>query len=116
MSAGSKGDPERPDLGIDQFLGDPTRDLDEWRALWERDTPFPLRSDRGFLGRLLVAAKRLLRPLVKVPQNDLWERQRVFNLLTLEWIGGIQGQLARLDALEARIQALETFPGEDFTR
>jgi O-antigen chain-terminating methyltransferase len=33
---------------------------------------------------VLVAWKRLLRPLVKVPQNDLWERQRIFNVVLLE--------------------------------
>ena len=30
-----------------------------------------------------MAFKRLLRPLVHVPQKDLWERQRVFNLILL---------------------------------
>jgi SAM-dependent methyltransferase len=74
-----------PALG--DFLGEPTRDLARWRWLWEGDRPFPIRSHRGLLGPLLVAAKKLLRPLVKVPQNDLWERQRVFNLLLLEWLG-----------------------------
>jgi SAM-dependent methyltransferase len=36
-----------------------------------------------------VAWKRLVRPLVKVPQNDLWERQRIFNLILLEHLGRV---------------------------
>ena len=33
---------------------------------------------------MLVAFKRLLRPFVSLPQSDLWERQRVFNLILLD--------------------------------
>ena len=75
---------EEDDLSIEDFLDDPTRDLSAWRRLWRRDLPFPIRSHRGLLGRVLVALKRLFRPLVSVPQNDLWERQRVFNVILLE--------------------------------
>jgi O-antigen chain-terminating methyltransferase len=69
---------------IDDFLVDPTRDLEDWQWLWKGDHAFPVRSHRGLAGRLLVFFKRLFRPLVKVPQNDLWERQRTFNLILLE--------------------------------
>ena len=69
---------------VENFLGDrPTRRLEDWRDLWERDVPFPIRSHRGVAGSLLVAFKRLLRPFVRLPQTDLWERQRVFNLILL---------------------------------
>jgi SAM-dependent methyltransferase len=68
---------------IDEFTGPPTRDLSAWRWLWEGDHAFPIQSHRGPLGRLVVWFKRLVRPWVKVPQNDLWERQRVFNLVLL---------------------------------
>ena len=68
---------DRPDPTLDDFLGEPTRDLSDWRWLWKGDREFPIRSHRGVFGRLLVRIKRLFRPLVKVPQNDLWERQRV---------------------------------------
>ncbi len=67
-----------------EVLGASTRDLSAWRKLWEDDRPFPIRSHRGLLGGLVVAVKKLLRPLVKTPQNDLWERQRIFNLALLE--------------------------------
>jgi O-antigen chain-terminating methyltransferase len=80
----SADSPERRSPSVDDFLVEPTRDLDDWRWLWKGDHPFPIRSHRGPLGRLLVAAKRLFRPLVKTPQNDLWERQRIFNLILLE--------------------------------
>lgn len=92
----AKGDnstvPRSP--GLDDFLVEPTRDLDDWRWLWSGDHAFPIRSHRGLLGRLLVGFKRLLRPLVKTPQNDLWERQRTFNLILIE-------HLARLEAARA---------------
>ncbi len=83
MSSGLEG-PERRAPSIDDFLVEPTRDLSAWRWLWSGDQPFPIRSHRGLLGRLVVGLKRAFRPLVKVPQNDLWERQRTFNLILLE--------------------------------
>lgn len=70
---------------IEDFLDRPTRELADWRWLWAEDRPFPIRSHRGrWLGRLLVAGKRLLRGLVKAPQADLWDRQRVFNLILID--------------------------------
>jgi SAM-dependent methyltransferase len=84
MTASGTDSKERRSPSIDDFLADPTRDLADWEWLWKGDVPFPIRSHRGPLGRFLVAVKRLFRPLAKVPQNDLWERQRVFNLILLE--------------------------------
>lgn len=101
MSDGGAGEGggARPDgpRRVDEFLGEPTRDLGAWRWLWTEDVRFPVRSHRGLLGRLLVLFKRLLAPLVRTPQNDLWERQRVFNLIALEHL-----QELRDDALRAR--------------
>nr|HRC85683.1 hypothetical protein [Thermoanaerobaculia bacterium] len=106
----SSGEEARRPPTIDDFLAEPTRDLSRWRWLWEGDHPFPIRSHRGPFGRLLVAAKKLLRPFVKLPQNDLWERQRVFNLILLEWLetrdrlslaerlGHLEGELAERSA------------------
>lgn len=99
----------RPNPRLDDFLVEPTRKLSDWRWLWKGDVAFPIRSHRGFLGRLLVAWKRLLRPLVKVPQNDLWERQRIFNLILLEHLerqdeerGRHHDRLAYLEELDAK--------------
>ncbi|MCP4653791.1 MAG: class I SAM-dependent methyltransferase [bacterium] len=76
---------DRPaEPGIDLFLGEPTRDLGHWAWLWTGDHEFPVRSHRGLIGRFLVFCKRLLRPVVKSPVNDLWDRQRVFNLILIE--------------------------------
>lgn len=75
---------------VDDFLVEPTRELSAWRWLWEGDRRFPLRSHRGLLGRLIVLVKRLLRPLVKAPQSDLWDRQRTFNLILLEHLQGLE--------------------------
>lgn len=69
---------------LDDFRVDPTRDLLDWEWLWKGDLTFPVESHRGLLGRLVVLFKRLLRPLVKAPQQDLWDRQRTFNLILLE--------------------------------
>ena len=81
---------------IEAFLGEePTQELGAWRHLWEADLAFPLRSHRGFVGRLVVAFKRLLRPLVKLPQADLWERQRTFNLVLLNMLEARRDRLDR---------------------
>ena len=107
----AKGDnstvPRSP--GLDDFLVEPTRDLDSWRWLWSGDHAFPIRSHRGLLGRLLVGFKRLLRPLVKTPQNDLWERQRTFNLILIEHLARLEA--ARADHLR-RIEYQEALDSE----
>jgi O-antigen chain-terminating methyltransferase len=77
-------EPQRRTPSLDDFLVEPTRDLHDWQWLWSGDREFPVRSHRGFLGRLIVLWKRLFRPLVKTPQNELWERQRTFNLILIE--------------------------------
>lgn len=109
MAASEPGTSERRAPRLDDFLGEPTRDIFDWRWLWEGDHAFPIRSHRGVLGRILVAVKRLLRPLVKLPQNDLWERQRIFNLILLE-------HLQRIDAAreihQRRIEYLESLESE----
>ncbi len=94
----------RPDPSIDDFLDRPTRDLEDWTWLWGGDHPFPIRSHRGGIGRLLVAVKRLFRPLVKAPQADLWDRQRVFNLVLLGYLRDLEARRH-----EQRIGHLENF-------
>lgn len=101
-------EPLAQSVRIEEFLGEaPTRDLARWRWLWEGDHAFPLRSHRGVLGGLLVFAKRLLRPFVRVPANDLWERQRIFNLILLERLQRADPAAAGLAALAARVGWLE---------
>lgn len=56
-------------------------ELARWRRIWERDEPFPIAGRPGLLGALVGLGKRLLRPFVRAPQNDLWQRQREYNLL-----------------------------------
>lgn len=92
---------------IDDFLIEPTRELSDWHWLWKEDREFPIRSHRGLLGRVLVAWKRLLRPLVKVPLNDLWERQRIFNVVLLEHLRGEQQLRHRDDRRIAYLEALD---------
>ncbi|MFP3941575.1 MAG: class I SAM-dependent methyltransferase [Thermoanaerobaculia bacterium] len=97
-SGGGPESPGPPGPAIEDFLGEPTRDLDAWYRLWSEDRPFPIRSHRpGLLARALVAAKRLLRPLVKAPQADLWDRQRVFNVILLEYLGQHEERLGHLE-------------------
>ena len=86
MAAAERPEAEGRLPSIERFLGEPTRDLAEWRWLWDGDHRFPIRSHRGLLGRLIVGVKRLFRPLTTVPQADLWERQRTFNLILLEYL------------------------------
>jgi SAM-dependent methyltransferase len=101
--------PPRRAPTIDDFLVEPTRELSDWHWLWKGDREFPIRSHRGFAGSLLVAWKKLLRPLAKVPQNDLWERQRIFNLILLEHLRDAR-ELRRQD--EQRIAYLEALDAE----
>lgn len=105
MTASNDSPLERRSPSIDDFLEEPTRDLRDWEWLWKGDRPFPIRSHRGPLGKLLVAIKRLFRPLVKVPQNDLWERQQVFNVILLEHLSRAEEirdeHRRRLEYLEA---------------
>jgi len=105
MTASGTDPRERRSPSIDDFLAEPTRDLTDWEWLWKGDHPFPIRSHRGPFGKLLVAFKRLFRPLVRVPQNDLWERQQIFNLILLEHLGRAEEvrdeHRRRLEYLEA---------------
>ncbi len=101
--AGGAGDPS-----IERFLGDPTREVADWRWLWDGDREFPLRSHRGFWGKLVVFAKRLIKPFVRAPLADLWDRQRVFNLVVLEHLARAEEvrQLAT-EVHERRLNHLE---------
>ena len=109
MTASGTDPKERRSPSIDDFLDQPTRDLSDWEWLWKGDVPFPIRSHRGPLGRFLVAVKRLFRPLVKVPSNDLWERQRVFNLILLEQLH--RAEEVR-DEYRRRLEYLEALDAE----
>lgn len=100
--------PPRP-RSIDLFLDDPTREIEDWRWLWEEDVAFPVRSHRGGLvGKLLVWTKKLLRPVVRLGFADTLDRQRVFNLVVLE-------KLERLEVLR-RQQAERTETLDAFLR
>jgi SAM-dependent methyltransferase len=97
------GDSSPAPPAIAEFLDEePPRDLGKWRWLWQEDARFPVRSHRGLPGRLIVFCKRLLRPVVEAPQRDLWDRQRVFNLILLE---SLEQHVARLSH---RIDQVET--------
>lgn len=69
---------------IEDFLGEPTRDLVSWAELWTENLEFPMQSGGGLKGRLSSWLKRLIRPWVKASLGDHWDRQRVFNLILLE--------------------------------
>ena len=107
VGAGESGPPDGAP-SVDRFLGEPTRKLDDWRWLWSGDHRFPIRSHRGVLGRLVVFAKRLLRPFTTFPQADLWERQRIFNLIALEYLQrGEDVRRVVLETHESRFAHLE---------
>ncbi len=95
--------------GIEEFLGEPTRDLERWSWLWTEDRTFPVRSHRGLLGRGLVFLKRLLRPVARAVLADLWDRQRVFNLILLDTIVNERHQRRHLSQRAEDFQgAIET--------
>ena len=91
---------------IDLFVGEPTRDLAHWAWLWTADREFPLGSHRrGLLGGLVTLLKRFLRPIVKFPLNDLWDRQRTYNLILLETVTRQAAEFQ--SAIEAHARLLE---------
>jgi hypothetical protein len=97
--------PREPDM--EAFLGDATTDLEDWRWLWRGDRAFPITSHRGLVGRLIVSGKKLLRPLVRAPQNDLWERQRTFNLVLISHLETLHRLEGVLDALGKDVQRIQ---------
>lgn len=96
-----------PEPSLDRFLDHPTEEIRDWRWLWSGDHEFPVRGRPGPLGALVVWAKRLLRPLVRAPQADLWDRQRQFNLVLLAHLEKIRDLQGGLDELGRDIQRVQ---------
>ncbi len=99
--------PEIPEAVIESLRSGESRDLGQWRSLWQADHEFPIVSHRGWLGRLVVLGKRLLRGVVRAPQADLWERQRAYNLTLqdqIEAIGPLQREAEQLQDLVAEVR------------
>lgn len=107
-----KSPSESGPLSIAEFTPEPTRDLNKWRWLWRGDVRFPIHSHRGFLGGLLVAFKRLFRPLVTIPQNDLWERQRIYNVVLTETLQIMQNTV---EEFQRRVEHSETLVRQGLT-
>lgn len=108
MTQSRRTDDERaPAPELSRFLDEPTRDLADWLWLWKGDRAFPIRSHRGILGHLLVAFKKLFRPAIRAPLADLWDRQRVFNLILLERLQELESQRheERIGHLEGALPA-----------
>lgn len=99
MSAGE------PDL--ERFLDQPTEEIADWRWLWRGDHEFPIESRRGVGGRIIVWFKKLLRPLVRAPQADLWDRQRQFNLVLLAHLERLRDLGEGLDELGRDVQSVQ---------
>src|SRR5262245_51030641 len=97
---------------LSDFTPEPTRDLSRWRWLWREDVAFPVRSHRGVFGALLVLWKKLFRPLVRTPQNDLWERQRIFNVVLIERLQGLEDLVGRF---QGRLEHAEHLTQKGFT-
>jgi SAM-dependent methyltransferase len=95
------GDVEMPEVDRSQ------RNLDEWRVIWETNQPFPVQGRPGPLGRLIVLVKKLLRPLVTAPQNDLWDRQRDYNLLIQDSLEGQQQMMESVAAIGRDLQTVQ---------
>ena len=90
--------PDRAEPAIESFIREEAHDLEDWRWLWEGDHPFPLESHRpGLAGRLVLAIKRALRPLVRAPQADLWDRQRAYNKVLLSHLEALYAGIGRVE-------------------
>ncbi len=88
---------------IESLRSGENRELSDWRQLWKADREFPIVSHRGWLGKLMVAGKRLMRGVVKAPQADLWERQRAYNLVVQDRIEAAEEFGRRLGEVEREL-------------
>ena len=79
-------------------------DLPQWRTLWEEDHRLDVPARSGIVGRLVDSAKDYLRRFVTAPQQDLWERQRLYNLLIQHHLEAREGQ----DTLIGHLRDLDT--------
>jgi O-antigen chain-terminating methyltransferase len=85
----------------------PDKNLADWRAIWENNQTFPVQGRPGPLGRLIVWVKKLLRPMVTAPQNDLWDRQRDYNLLIQESMESRQQMMEAIAGLGSDLQTVQ---------
>lgn len=92
---------------LERFLEQPTEEISDWRWLWGGDHEFPIRSRPGVFGALVARVKRLLRPLVRSPQADLWDRQRQFNLVLLAHLERVRDLGEGLDELGRDLQRVQ---------
>ena len=105
-------DASRSEPTLDAFTGDPTRRLEDWAWLWTGDHPFPIHGRPGLVGRVVRRVKRLLRPIFKSVLGDVWDRQRVFNLILLETLVNERGERRHLGARAEDFQtAIEAHAG-----
>lgn len=99
---------ESAEPSLELFVGEPTRQLSHWAWLWQGDHTFPLSSHRGgLLGRAVVFLKRLLRPIVRLATADLWDRQRIYNLILAEKLDGEHRErMAQLASLRSHVDQI----------
>lgn len=109
--------PKRPDQAApddtagrastgDDVLGEhPTRDPNAWFDLWQADRELPIRVGRGGpVGWLVRLAKRLLRPIVRLGAAEVFERQRIFNLIVVETLAEVRERRRRIDDLDRHLK------------
>ena len=100
--------PETGPPPIEDFIGEPTRELEAWARLWTHDVPFPVRSGGGLKGRLLAPIKKILRPILRTVLGDLYDRQQVFNLILLESLVKQREEYrSRLDMHQGKLEELD---------
>jgi SAM-dependent methyltransferase len=97
-------EPDKPSPSIDNFFGEESPTLDDWRWLWSEDQPFPVDTERtGIRGAGTLVIKhlvRLLRPLVKTLLGDLHVRQIRYNEVLLDHLEEHRARLAHLEAVK----------------
>lgn len=92
---------------LDRFLGQPTEEIADWRWLWQENREFPIGGRTGLVGAVVVWFKKLLRPLVRAPQADLWDRQRQFNLVLLAHMERLRDLGEGLEELGQDVQRVQ---------
>lgn len=109
MSDREKPAAEDGQPSLASFVHEPTERVEDWRWLWSGNHEFPIESQRsGWLGHLVVVLKRLVRPLVRAPQADLWDRQRQFNLVLLAHLERLRDLGEGLNELGEDVQRVQS--------
>ncbi len=93
---------------LNDFFPEPPRDPGAWKWVWSNDIRFPIRSHRRLIGKFVVFLKKIVAPIARFAQTDYLDRQKVFNLIVVEYLEKIRFLEKKVDSLEKHRQDVDT--------